>query len=167
MSPIDQDSFGCGKGYFSKAINLTVTEFSAALPIPATTKVKKIVEPEDESTKKENSEKNKSTNNIQKWCNLHCEVSLPQKTVCSKNKSEEAKDVTLTLWLFVSIKICSTFATGLTYTLFEVATIAVLKHYGNDYGLQRLYGSIGGMVFAPLAGFFVDSIGEGGSYKDY
>ena len=41
-----------------------------------------------------------------------------------------------------------------------------LKEYGNNYDMQRVYGSIGGMVFAPLTGYLIDLLNFE-DYKDY
>jgi hypothetical protein len=36
--------------------------------------------------------------------------------------------------------------------LIEGAVVAIIKQYDGDYGLQRLFGMAGGIIFAPLAG---------------
>ena len=36
--------------------------------------------------------------------------------------------------------------------LFEGAVVAIIKSYGGDYGLQKLFGTAGGILFGPLAG---------------
>ena len=36
--------------------------------------------------------------------------------------------------------------------LFEGAVVAIIKSDGGDYGLQKLFGTAGGIIFGPLAG---------------
>lgn len=100
-------------------------------------------------------------------CHFHCMAQLPHNRTCEKRPNSVEHNVALSFWLFISINTCTKLLLGFTYTLFEVATVAILKEFGYDYGLQRIYGSIGGMVFAPLTGFIIDYTGKGGHYTDY
>lgn len=100
-------------------------------------------------------------------CLFHCQVTVPHNKTCVERPHSIVHNVALSFWLFVTANVLSKLFIGLTYTLFEVAVVAILKEYGYDYGLQRIYGSIGGMVFAPLTGFFIDHFGKGGHYTDY
>ncbi len=36
--------------------------------------------------------------------------------------------------------------------LFEGAVVAIIKQHDGDYGLQKLFGTAGGVIFGPLAG---------------
>jgi hypothetical protein len=36
--------------------------------------------------------------------------------------------------------------------LFEGAVVAIIKEQGGDYGLQRLFGTFGAIIFGPIAG---------------
>lgn len=100
-------------------------------------------------------------------CHFHCEANIPHNLTCEENELSIEHNVALSFWLFVTANVLGKFFIGLTYTLFEVAVVAILKEYGYDYGLQRIYGSIGGMVFAPLSGFFIDHFGRGRHYTNY
>ena len=40
--------------------------------------------------------------------------------------------------------------------LFEGAVVAIIKSDGGDYGLQKLFGTAGGILFGPLAGILID-----------
>ncbi|KAK8744513.1 hypothetical protein OTU49_000845 [Cherax quadricarinatus] len=100
-------------------------------------------------------------------CHFHCQATISHNLTCEDRPHSIVHNVALSFWLFVTANVLSKLFIGLTYTLFEVAVVAILKEYGYDYGLQRIYGSIGGMVFAPLSGFFIDHFGKGGHYQDY
>jgi hypothetical protein len=40
--------------------------------------------------------------------------------------------------------------------LFEGAVVAIIKEHGGDYGLQKLFGTLGAVVFGPLSGQLID-----------
>ena len=164
INPADQTSFGCNIGYLSQAINIT-THIDFSSPTSKTSKQTTYTSSADGAYDDNESEDSEADSHS--LCEFHCDVVIPHNKVCTAEASDDDKNASLIFWLYASVKISSSFSVGITYTLFEVATIAVLKQYGNDYGLQRIYGSIGGIVFAPLAGLIVDSVGDGGTYRDY
>lgn len=51
--------------------------------------------------------------------------------------------------------------------MFEVAVIAILREHKADYGLQRIYASIGSMVASPLSGYLIDYASRKGTKIDY
>ena len=58
--------------------------------------------------------------------------------------------------------------TGSTaYAMYEVAVIAILREHKADYGLQRIYASIGGMIASPLSGLLIDYASKGKGYTDF
>jgi len=56
---------------------------------------------------------------------------------------------------------------GTTFAMFEGAVIAILREQEADYGLQRIYGSIGGMISSPLSGLLIDYASKGKGYTDF
>lgn len=56
---------------------------------------------------------------------------------------------------------------GTTFAMFEGAVIAILREQKADYGLQRIYGSIGGMISSPLSGLLIDYASTGKGYTDF
>lgn len=56
---------------------------------------------------------------------------------------------------------------GTTFAMFEGAVIAILREQKADYGLQRIYGSIGGMISSPLSGLLIDYASTGKEYTDF
>lgn len=51
--------------------------------------------------------------------------------------------------------------------MYEVAVIAILREQKADYGLQRIYASIGGMISSPLSGMLIDYASQGKGYTDF
>lgn len=56
---------------------------------------------------------------------------------------------------------------AIAWTMFESAVIATLREHKADYGLQTLYGSLGGMILFPLAGFMIDTFSKGKAFTDF
>lgn len=56
---------------------------------------------------------------------------------------------------------------GTTFAMFEGAVIAILREQKADYGLQKIYGSIGGMISSPLSGLLIDYASTGKEYTDF
>jgi hypothetical protein len=40
--------------------------------------------------------------------------------------------------------------------LFEGAVVSIIKQHGGDYGLQKLFGTFGAVIFGPLSGILID-----------
>ena len=40
--------------------------------------------------------------------------------------------------------------------LFEGAVVSIIKQHGGDYGLQKLFGTFGAVIFGPLSGVLID-----------
>lgn len=56
---------------------------------------------------------------------------------------------------------------GTAFAMFEGAVIAILREQKADYGLQRIYGNIGGIISSPLSGMLIDYASSGKEYADY
>ncbi|XP_076046445.1 major facilitator superfamily domain-containing protein 6-B-like [Oratosquilla oratoria] len=143
MAAEDLKAFECTKGKIPKTVSLTKISFGGETDLDPKAEPEKVA------------------------CHLHCEASVPHNLTCEDRPHSIEHNVAFSFWLYVVARIINTVMIGLTYTLFESAVVAVLKEYGYDYGLQRVYGSVGAMVFAPLTGFLIDEFGKGGSHTDY
>jgi hypothetical protein len=56
---------------------------------------------------------------------------------------------------------------GTAFAMFEGAVIAILREQNADYGLQRIYATIGGMISSPLSGLLIDYASRGKGYTDF
>lgn len=56
---------------------------------------------------------------------------------------------------------------GTAFAMFEGAVIAIVREQNADYGMQRLYGSIGGMISSPFSGLLIDYASKGKGYTDF
>ncbi|GAB1866623.1 Macrophage MHC class I receptor 2-like protein [Camponotus japonicus] len=100
-------------------------------------------------------------------CNQKCIVIVPRKSMCSNMNIEIEYNVSLTFWLYLIIRVFIGIIGGTTFAMFEGAVIAILREQKADYGLQRIYGSIGGMISSPLSGFLIDYASKDKGYTDF
>ncbi|KYM78557.1 Major facilitator superfamily domain-containing protein 6 [Atta colombica] len=100
-------------------------------------------------------------------CRKKCIVTLPRNAVCSNMNMEVEYNIKLTFWLYLVIRVFIGIIGGTTFAMFEGAVIAILREQEADYGLQRIYGSIGGMISSPLSGLLIDYASKGKGYTDF
>ncbi|KAK2582249.1 hypothetical protein KPH14_004595 [Odynerus spinipes] len=100
-------------------------------------------------------------------CTKKCIVTMPRKEVCSNMNMEVEYNVKLTFWLYLVIRVFIGIIGGTTFAMFEGAVIAILREQEADYGLQRIYGSIGGMISSPLSGLLIDYASQDKGYTDF
>ncbi|XP_014616480.1 PREDICTED: uncharacterized protein LOC106793789 [Polistes canadensis] len=100
-------------------------------------------------------------------CVKKCIVSMPRKEVCFNKNMQVEYNITLTFWLYLVIRVFIGIIGGTTFAMFEGAVIAILREQEADYGLQRIYGSIGGMISSPLSGLLIDYASRDKGYTDF
>lgn len=100
-------------------------------------------------------------------CSKRCIVTAPRKDVCSNMEMEIEYDIRLTFWLYLVIRVFIGIIGGTAFAMFEGAVIAILREQKADYGLQKIYGSIGGMISSPLSGMLIDYASRGKRYTDF
>ncbi|XP_011146297.1 uncharacterized protein LOC105187278 [Harpegnathos saltator] len=100
-------------------------------------------------------------------CQKRCIVTVPRDAMCSNMSTEIEYNVSLTFWLYLVIRVFIGIIGGTTFAMFEGAVIAILREQEADYGLQRIYGSIGGMISSPLSGLLIDYASRDKGYTDF
>uniref|UniRef100_A0A2R5L782 Putative transporter n=1 Tax=Ornithodoros turicata TaxID=34597 RepID=A0A2R5L782_9ACAR len=70
-------------------------------------------------------------------------------------------------WLFALFRIISGMGFGVAISLADTATYSILKANKEDYGKQRLWGTIGWGAMAPVVGLLNDLLTNGSSHVDY
>ncbi|KAG7205834.1 hypothetical protein KM043_007775 [Ampulex compressa] len=100
-------------------------------------------------------------------CTKRCILTAPREQICSNKNMEIEYNVSLTFWLYLAIRVFIGIIGGTTFAMFEGAVIAILREQKADYGLQRIYGTIGGMISSPLSGLLIDYASSGKSYTDF
>ncbi|XP_012526802.2 uncharacterized protein LOC105831309 [Monomorium pharaonis] len=100
-------------------------------------------------------------------CRKKCIVTMPRNAICSNMNMEIEYNIKLTFWLYLGIRVFIGIIGGTTFAMFEGAVIAILREQEADYGLQRIYGSIGGMISSPLSGLLIDYASKDKGYTDF
>ncbi|XP_011309592.1 uncharacterized protein [Fopius arisanus] len=100
-------------------------------------------------------------------CSERCIVTAPRKALCSNMNTVIEYNTQLTFWLYLGIRVFMGIISGTAFAMFEGAVIAIVREQKADYGLQRIYGSIGGMISSPLSGLLIDYASQGKEYTDF
>jgi hypothetical protein len=100
-------------------------------------------------------------------CATRCLVTATRTDVCSNDNTVIELDMSLTFWSYLVIRVFIGIVSGTSFAMFEGAVIAILREHKADYGLQRIYATIGGMISSPLSGFLVDFASRGKGYTDF
>ena len=56
---------------------------------------------------------------------------------------------------------------GTAFAMFEDAVVAILREQKADYGLQRVFANVGGMISSPISGILMDYASKGKGYTDF
>ncbi len=59
-------------------------------------------------------------------------------------------------WTYLCIRVLLDFLRASSLMLFEGAVVSIIKQHGGDYGLQKLFGTFGAVIFGPLSGVLID-----------
>ncbi|RZF39206.1 hypothetical protein LSTR_LSTR012948 [Laodelphax striatellus] len=100
-------------------------------------------------------------------CQPACLITANRKTLCTNDKRVVEYDIKLTFWLYLVIRVFIGMISGTAFAMFEGAVIAILREHKADYGLQRIYAAIGGMISSPLSGMLIDYASQNKGYTDF
>ncbi|KAF2883909.1 hypothetical protein ILUMI_22294 [Ignelater luminosus] len=100
-------------------------------------------------------------------CAARCLATSPRKSVCSNKDTIQELNVKLTFWSYLAVRVFIGMISGTAFAMFEGAVIAILREHKADYGLQRIYATIGGMISSPLSGWLIDFASKGKGYTDF
>lgn len=64
-------------------------------------------------------------------------------------------------WLYLAARVLLDVFRASSLMLFEGAVVSIIKQHGGDYGLQKLFGTLGAVIFGPLSGILIDIAGQG------
>ncbi|CAH1964467.1 unnamed protein product [Acanthoscelides obtectus] len=100
-------------------------------------------------------------------CSRRCLFTGPRKRLCQNLKTTVELDTSLTFWSYLCVRVFVGIISGTSFAMFEGAVIALLREHKADYGLQRIYATIGGMISSPISGWMIDYASKGKSYTDF
>lgn len=100
-------------------------------------------------------------------CGARCIATIPREQLCSNPSQIVELDMSVTFWSYMSVRVFISIVSGTSFAMFEGAVIAILREHKADYGLQRIYATIGGMISSPLSGWLIDYASQGKGYTDF
>lgn len=100
-------------------------------------------------------------------CAPRCIATTPRSSMCSNTNSVIELDMSVTFWSYLAVRVFIAMIGGTAFAMFEGAVIAVLRDKNADYGLQRIYASIGGMISSPVSGMMIDYFSRDKGYTDF
>ena len=59
-------------------------------------------------------------------------------------------------WIYLVVRVLIDILRASSLMLFEGAVVSIIKQHGGDYGLQKLFGTFGAIIFGPLSGLLID-----------
>ncbi|KAG0431669.1 hypothetical protein HPB47_021568 [Ixodes persulcatus] len=100
----------------------------------------------------------------------HGKFCAAENKTCSANclaPNQTSTFRTSTFWLYAGFRVLAGIAFGVGMSLTDTATYAILRDRKEDYGKQRLWGTIGWGGLAPVVGYLNQMATAGSSYTDY
>lgn len=64
--------------------------------------------------------------------------------------------LTEAFWSYLTVRVLLDVLRASSLMLFEGAVVSIIKQHGGDYGLQKLFGTFGAVIFGPLSGVLID-----------
>ena len=69
--------------------------------------------------------------------------------------------------VYLCVRVALDILRAASLMLFEGAVVVIIKEHGGDYGLQKLFGTFGAIIFSPIAGKLIDATSSHFNREDY
>ncbi|XP_076033185.1 major facilitator superfamily domain-containing protein 6-like protein A isoform X2 [Oratosquilla oratoria] len=96
-----------------------------------------------------------------------CRLTANRTALCRNKDTVEDINPSATFVIYLLIRFIHVTLISICLTMFSGAVMAVLVEKGGDYGLQRLYMNLGGVIFTPLSGRLIDFISSLHGEEDF
>ena len=100
-------------------------------------------------------------------CRSQCIVETQRSLLCTNKKHTIEYNPQLTFWVYLLLRVMFHSLLGGTMLIFKGACLALTLQVNGDYGLQRIFGMIGVMIFSPISGALIDYFSQGQSTPDF
>lgn len=90
-----------------------------------------------------------------------------QMTSCRVSVNTNWQDWTTSFASYLGVRVLLDILRASSLMLFEGAVVVIIKEHGGDYGLQKLFGTAGAVIFSPLAGKIIDWSSYRSGQEDY
>ena len=89
---------------------------------------------------------NNNNSTVDSSCTLNCHQSV----------TVQGEDWMTSFAFYLGVRVLLDILRASSLMLFEGAVVVIIKEHGGDYGLQKLFGTAGAVIFGPLAGKVID-----------
>ncbi|CAL4122727.1 unnamed protein product [Meganyctiphanes norvegica] len=110
-------------------------------------------------------EGNLANNSIDAWWKSGCSAAVPG--LCIPHQKNLVQAEAFSFWSYLGVRTLLNVATNAGFTLFEGATLSMIKAHEGDYGLQRMWGYIGTMLLTPFSGWTIDYFSKRSEAADF
>ncbi|KAK3883647.1 hypothetical protein Pcinc_012057 [Petrolisthes cinctipes] len=98
---------------------------------------------------------------------LICYGWAPSQDLCTNTNTTQELDITATFFSFMCVRLFNGVMLAVSHTMFQGATMAILREFNGDYGLQRLYANLGAIVMTPFSGYLIDVFSKMNGTQDF
>ncbi|TRY69336.1 hypothetical protein TCAL_04104 [Tigriopus californicus] len=88
-------------------------------------------------------------------------------TSCRVSVNKNWQDWSTSFASYLGVRVLLDILRASSLMLFEGAVVVIIKEHGGDYGLQKLFGTAGAVIFSPLAGKIIDWSSYRSGREDY
>jgi len=90
-----------------------------------------------------------------------------QVTECSGSLDRLHDNWEANLWAYVCLRATIDVLRASSIMMFEGAVVITIKQLGGDYGLQKLFGTFGSIIWGPISGQIIDMASKSSGHDNY
>jgi len=88
-------------------------------------------------------------------------------TLCSGTHNMKHANWETNLWAYVGLRAAIDVLRASSIMMFEGAVVITIKQLGGDYGLQKLFGTFGSIIWGPISGQIIDMASTSSGTENY
>lgn len=86
---------------------------------------------------------------------------------CTGSFSQPHPSWTSSLWAYIALRATIDVLRASSCMMFEGAVVITIKQMGGDYGLQKLFGTFGAIIWGPVSGQIIDMASQSTGSENY
>merc|ERR1719447_2041015 len=86
---------------------------------------------------------------------------------CTGSASLPSENWSYSLWAYIALRAIIDVLRASSCMMFEGAVMITIKQLGGDYGLQKLFGTFGAIIWEPVSGQIIDMASESTGRENY
>nr|XP_053653742.1 major facilitator superfamily domain-containing protein 6-like [Cherax quadricarinatus] len=100
-------------------------------------------------------------------CQSQCQVECQVKMAPTCDHPDEPSNGATTFWVYFAIRMTGSFFLSSAFTMTDATCLALLKQYGGELGIQRLFSVVGVSLGPLISGFLVDKFSSDAELPDF